>query len=354
MNSIPPADNDSPSSEPSAAEISAPVEVEFDRTSPPEEATALSETPDATPLPRRRWALPLFLFVATCFSTFWVGAAHWLPGHYISAAFGMGESVGLQSGWMPARQAIVTHWADGLLYMGCVVAILLTHEMGHFVATLWYRIPASYPIFLPLPISPIGTLGAVIGMDGSKADRKQTFDIGIAGPLAGLVLAVPILWIGVANLDLTQPEYGGLAFNAPLGVELLLRWIQPPGFTAGTPVVVSQLNSFYMAGWIGCLITGLNMAPVSQLDGGHVTYGLLGKKSFWVARAFLVAAIAYSVYTEYPLWGLMIVLVLLMGSDHPKTRNDDVPLGWPRIILGALSLVIPILCLPLQPIVYLD
>ena len=97
---------------------------------------------------------------------------------------------------------VAANWQQGLLYMGAVLAILLTHEMGHFLQTACATgIPASYPLCIPVPFTPIGTMGAVISMDGMRANRKQIFDIGLAGPLAGLVVAVPILYIGVRNLN---------------------------------------------------------------------------------------------------------------------------------------------------------
>ena len=134
------------------------------------------------------------LFIATCLSTFWVGAANWRPQSIEST---------------PANQQALsrTIGSKGLTYMGAVLAILLTHEMGHFLQTVRYRIPASYPLCIPVPFSLIGTMGAVISMDGMRANRKQIFDIGIAGPLAGLVVAAPILYIGVKQLDLsTSPR----------------------------------------------------------------------------------------------------------------------------------------------------
>src|SRR6185436_18996733 len=122
----------------------------------------------------------------TCGSTFIAGATHWNPGRLFDLS-----SVLIQAS---ARRMILEHWQDGLIYMSCVLAILLTHEMGHFVMTIVHRVRASLPLFIPFPISAIGTMGAVIAMDGSKADRRQIFDIGLAGPLAGLVVAVPIIW----------------------------------------------------------------------------------------------------------------------------------------------------------------
>lgn len=282
---------------------------------------------------RRRVRLPAILFSLTCISTFIVGTCRFVPHNYLP-------------GPLDFRQAILTHWQDGLVYMACVLAILVTHEMGHFVATLCYRIPASLPYCLPLPISPIGTLGAVITMDARQADRRQMFDIGLAGPLAGLVVAIPIIWVGIARLDLSQPGYGNFTLDQPLAVRMALEQSPPPGYTPGTIIWWSHLNPFFMAGWVGLLITGLNMLPVSQLDGGHVIYALLGKRAHWIARGFMVLAIAYVVYHmgEAFTWVLMIMLVLLIGTDHPPTRDDTVPLGWFRTTIGYASLAIPVLC----------
>lgn len=297
--------------------------------------------PEPVPMRRRRVKLPVILFCATCLSTFWLGANRWLPTYYL-------EHARLEQSLMPLRRILWHEWQNGLIYMAGLIAILLSHEMGHFLMTLRYRIPASLPFFLPFPLNPLGTVGAVIGMDGSRADRKQIFDIGIAGPLAGLVFAIPLSVIGVMKIDFTVPGAGPYSLDLPLGLRLLLEWLQPAGYVAGQFVYPTQLNPYFMAGWAGCLVTGLNMVPVSQLDGGHIIYALLGKHAKWIGRTFLVAAIAYEVYALLPVWFLMIVIVLLLGTDHPPTRDDSVELGWPRIILGWCSLVIPILCLPLQ------
>ena len=102
----------------------------------------------------------------------------------------------------------------------------------------------------------------------------------------------------------------------------------------------------FMAGWVGLLVTGLNMLPVSQLDGGHVTYTLFGKHSRWIARLFIGIAIVYMVYNQVMMWTVMLILIFLIGIDHPPTSDDSIPLGRGRIILGALSLLIPVLCFP--------
>ena len=152
----------------------------------------------SSPARRRRVALPVLLFAVTCLSTFFAGATSWQPLLALADS-GVWGTVG----W---RQLLIRNWDQGLIYMGCVLAILLTHEMGHFVATLLYRIPASLPFFIPFPVAPIGTMGAVIGMEGQRADRRGIFDIGLAGPLAGLIAAAPILWLGIMRLDFQHAD----------------------------------------------------------------------------------------------------------------------------------------------------
>jgi Zn-dependent protease len=302
--------------------------------------------PPRPPRPRRV-VLPLVLFLLTCASTFFVGAAGWMPGEYLLSDIRPTADpdpffyIGL-------RQSILRRWHDGLIYMGCVLAILLTHEMGHFVMAWIYRVRASWPYFVPLPITAIGTMGAVIGMEGSKADRRQIFDIGLAGPLAGLVVAIPIIWIGASQLDLSVPPRL-YEFGQPLAVEWLLKHLHPESYRPNMGIGVNQLNPYFMAGWVGLLVTGLNMMPVSQLDGGHVMYGLFGRAAHWVARLFMLFVFIYMgamlyLFNTPPYWLLMAVLVLLMGTDHPPTRDDSVPLGWFRVVLGVLSLLIPVFC----------
>jgi membrane-associated protease RseP (regulator of RpoE activity) len=296
------------------------------------------------PRHRRRATLPIILFLLTCASTFLAGATGWLPGEYLFDPRDLNPVSPFFQ--LHTRLAILEHWQQGLVYMGCVLAILLLHEMGHFVMTLIYHVRSTWPLFIPFPVSPIGTMGAVIAMEGYKADRRQIFDIGLAGPLAGLVLAIPIVWIGASQLDLTRPP-AGPRFGLPLAVQLLMQHMHP-----GQPhaaIAINQLNPLFMAGWVGLLVTGLNMLPVSQLDGGHVTYALFGRRAHWIARFFMFVVFIYMGLTWYlkdtfPPWMLMAVLVMLMGTDHPPTRDDTVPLGWFRIGLGAISLLIPVFC----------
>ena len=290
--------------------------------------------------PPRRVMLPVVLFLATCASTFWVGVTHWDP-----------LRVDYSANWTLVDKVVRENWPVGLEYMAAVLAILLTHEMGHFLQTVKYGIPASFPLCIPVPFNPIGTMGAVIGMDGMKADRRQIFDIGIAGPLAGLVVAFPVLWIGIKRLDLSaQTEPGEIEFYLPLVAQWMLQWAHPGAEWARNRwVSLSELNPFFMAGWVGMLITGLNMLPISQLDGGHTMYALFLDRAHGFARAFISLAIFYVVVNldEAVLWTPMLLLVIFLGIHHPKTANDNIELGPVRTAIGYASLAIPVLCFPL-------
>lgn len=287
---------------------------------------------------KRRTVLPILLFVATCLSTFWVGCTEWEPTHH--RYLGTYEAM-----W----QTVMANWRTGLQYMVAVLAILLTHEMGHFIQTVKYGIAASYPMCIPIPFNPIGTMGAVIGMDGMRADRKQIFDIGIAGPLAGLVVAVPVLWWGIGDLQLGGPKKPDeLMLYLPVIGSWMLDYLQPQW--AGTRwIPLSQVNPYFMAGWVGMLITGLNMLPVSQLDGGHTIYALFLDKAHTIAKFFTSFSIFYIVINleHAVMWTPMLVLVILMGIHHPKTANDSVEIDEVRWWIGIASLSIPVLCFPI-------
>jgi Zn-dependent protease len=320
----------------------------------PESEIVQAELAEPPRTRQRRVTLPIVLFLLTCASTFFVGATGWLPPEFLFSGWSPTGTEPDPYFMLPLRRAIVHYWPQGLLYMGCVLAILLTHEMGHFVMTLLHRVRSTLPYFIPMPISPIGTMGAVIGMDGASADRKQIFDIGLAGPLAGLIIAIPIAWAGAAQIDLRPDATAEHIVRLPLVMRLMVDHLQPGQYDHRLGVPFSQLNAYFMAGWVGMLVTGLNMVPVSQLDGGHVTYALFGRWAHWMARGFMLLvfvymAAMYYLYKIYPMWMLMAVLVLLIGTDHPPTRDDGVKLGWFRVLLGIASLAIPIFCFVPNP-----
>jgi membrane-associated protease RseP (regulator of RpoE activity) len=134
-------------------------------------------------------------------------------------------------------------------------------------------------------------------------------------------------------------------------IQWLAGWLTPDHASRFVEVANNQANPLLMAGWVGLLVTGLNMMPLGQLDGGHVTFGLLGRRSYWVAVAAMVAAVLYMYYSQVWIFLLMLVLVMVMGLRHPPSSNDDRPLGVPRQIVGWCSLVLPVLCIPANPLV---
>jgi Zn-dependent protease len=261
--------------------------------------------------PGPRWPWPLILFLATIASTLLVGG---------SGADGFS-------------------WSDALLYSGGIMTILLCHEFGHFLQARRYGVPASLPIFLPMPISFVGTLGALILMRPRTARTREMFDIAISGPLAGLVPTFACLLIGLPQSRLVPatPDPAALHLGEPLAVQWLVRafFDVPAGQTL-------MLGPLAFAGWFGLLITALNLLPVGQLDGGHIMYTLARKKAFEISAVLLLAAALGMIVSGYWMWTLMLLLLLFFGIRHPPLADDPVPddLGLPRKLLGWLTLIV--------------
>lgn len=275
-----------------------------------------------------RLRLQAYLYLGTCLTTFAAGTIGWQP-----AILGLDDTFWADVG---------THWSRGLTYMLAVMAILTAHEAGHFVAAWKHRIPATLPYFLPVPVMLTGTFGAVIGMEGSRADRRQLFDIALAGPVAGLLVAVPVLAAGM----LTGEPVATSPFALPLLGTWLLDVLRPD---LGSGLTIAP-NPLVMAGWVGMLVTGLNMLPLSQLDGGHVCHALFGTRSYLVTRGVLLAAIAAIVIAGGYQWVAMVVIITFMGVDHPPIRAEQRPLDPARRLLGLLSLAIPVLTFMPEPL----
>jgi membrane-associated protease RseP (regulator of RpoE activity) len=263
------------------------------------------------PTPRSpRWLWPLGLLLATIASTYFVG---WYEKH---------------GAW------------EGAVYCLSVMTILICHEAGHFIQARRYGVHSSLPYFLPMPMPPIGTMGAVIRMSSNIPNRKALFDIGITGPLAGLV---PTLIFTVVGIMLSKPvdlaNVANLAnshdtvINAPWLMEMIEQW----RFTHA-PNLAIDLHPLAHAGWVGLLITSLNLFPIGQLDGGHVLYAILRRGAHVVAILLLAAAIVAVIFLGFGTWTLMLFLLVLMGPRHPPTADDQTPLGVWRIVLGLLTL----------------
>ena len=273
--------------------------------------------------------LQVLLLVLTAATTFAAGAVGWQP-LLLGVDAGLADAVGL-------------HWRRGLAYMVAVMAVLGAHEAGHVIAARIHGIPATLPYFIPMPVLLTGTLGAVIGMEGSRANRRQLFDIALAGPVAGLVVALPLVALGMRQ----GPPAADNPFALPLVAQWLLGLVRPD-LPVGTTIAP---NALFMAGWVGLLVTGLNMMPISQLDGGHVAHAILGRRGNWLARGTLLAAMTLVIVRGQYNWVAMLVVVTLLGVDHPPVRDEDRSPGPGRTFLGWCSFLIPIVTFMPEPLV---
>ena len=230
-------------------------------------------------------------------------------------------------------------WAGGFVFACCVMAILTCHELGHYIQTRRYRIPSSLPYFIPLPIGYFGTMGAIIKMDGRIPNRRALFDIGISGPLAGLVPTLICCVIGIRQAQVGPIVDHSLQFGDPL----LLQWLSYLAFGPIPDDMTLNLNSVGMAGWFGLFLTTLNLFPLGQLDGGHVFYAILGKRAPALSVLLFALIVAYVIVSQSFIWLFMLFLIYLMSPRHPPTQNDEVPIGAFRAILGiaTLAFIVP-------------
>ena len=227
---------------------------------------------------------------------------------------------------------ISTYLTGGWSYCLPIISILLAHEMGHYWMCRRYGIKATLPFFIPLPfVSPFGTLGAVIQMRGVMPNRRALFDIGAAGPIAGLILTVPFTLWGLAHSQviLSQQVQDSNFF---LGESLLFKlfsWMIFGKLPEGSDII---LHPMAYAGWVGLLVTALNLIPIGQLDGGHIFYSMFGARSRGANLAFIGTMGALTVI--YPGWALWFLILLFFGRRHPSPFDDYTPLDNKRRLLG--------------------
>ena len=241
-----------------------------------------------------------------------------------------------------------TIYVGGPVYSATVLVILASHEMGHYLMARHYRVPVSLPYFVPLPFGPFGTMGAVIRMGNLGANRRQLFDIGVAGPIAGLVLAIPACFIGIALSKIVPLASLGQSQYFELKSPLLFQWISD---LVKGPMPAGQdlfLHPMAFAGWAGLFVTALNLLPIGQLDGGHIIYALFDRPwsgwiSLLVALGFLGMALFYNMN-----YILFAVLAFLM-RNHPPTWDDSLSITPGRRIVGVLLLLMFFLCFTPKP-----
>ncbi len=233
----------------------------------------------------------------------------------------------------------------GLSFSISLLFILTSHEFGHYIACRLYRVDATLPFFIPLPplLGPAGTLGAFIKIVSPLPSRRATFDIGVAGPIAGFVALIPVAIIGLLTVmpaAAISPESAqfGLHFSDPLFTHFLI-WI------TGIDTINIAPNAFLAATWLGLLITSLNLIPSGQLDGGHAIYAVFGEQIHrWTGKiAFLVMVLLsiLGMYFYSSPSGLLfaVLLFIMMRVRHPEPL-DDSPLDFKRILVAILTLII--------------
>jgi membrane-associated protease RseP (regulator of RpoE activity) len=241
---------------------------------------------------------------------------------------------------------------SGLWYSVGVLAILGAHEMGHYLACRYYGVDASLPYFLPLP-PPFftGTLGAFIRIRQPIRTKRELFDIGIAGPIAGFLVAVPVMFMGVRMSGLTTlPEnFEGtvIEFGEPLVYQLAERLT----FGAVPEGQFVNLHPLGFAAWFGLLATALNLFPVGQLDGGHISYAVLGRKSTVITLATVACLVALTFLSQsWVVWTVLTIgMLFTFGPHHPRTIDEHVPLDPGRTLLAAFALLMFILCFTPAP-----
>jgi len=316
------------------------------------------------PKPSSNIVINLVLFVLTFFSMMLMGVD--VPPEAISGA----ESSPVQ--------VLFRHILSGWPFAVSMMGILFAHEMGHYLLCRYYRVPATLPFFIPAPlISPLGTLGAFIAMRGVPKNKRVLFDVGVAGPLAGLVIAIPVLFIGfsLSHLGAIAPAAPGtsgllegnsifylfskyIAFGKLLpepvstgGLSPAMYWLRY--FFTAHPIPFNgldvQLNPVALAGWAGLLVTALNLVPVGTLDGGHVAYGLFGEKArrifpvaigILVALSFLPSLLTLSLGAFNFSWLLWVFILFWLGNVRTQPLDDITPLDGKRRLLGFFMLVV--------------
>jgi membrane-associated protease RseP (regulator of RpoE activity) len=223
----------------------------------------------------------------------------------------------------------------GIPFALALMGILLAHELGHYLVARKNGVNVTLPYFIPAP-SFIGTFGAFIKMRSPARDRRMLMDIGAAGPLVGVVVSIPILILGLSLSEVKEIE-GQVGTN--LGDSLLLwlisRWVVGE-IPLGHDVIIHPVG---FAGWIGLLVTSLNLLPVGQLDGGHVVYALVGEKQKKISKIVFAGLLALGIF-GWEGWLFWALLLWIMGFRHPPPLEWWVPLDWKRKVLGWVTLAV--------------
>ena len=317
---------------------------------PPDPTDRYEElVPVPAPPPHGRLGVQVTLFALTLITTTIAGAFHYFS--FMSDLASAGDPPA--SGELSRALADPYFYVRGLWYSLTILAILGCHEMGHYLACLRYNVTATRPYFLPVPPIPFitGTLGAFIRIRSRMPDKIALFDIGIAGPIAGFVVAVPLLFMGLALSRIDQlPEDSSSLIE--LGEPLLFQfaaWMVWGDVPANHSI---NMHPMAFAAWFGLLATALNLFPISQLDGGHIAYAVFGRRATIITLLTLGIAIGLTfVSSGWIVWtALMIGMMLLVGPHHPPTLDDERGIGHGRRLMAGVAAAMLIVCFTPAPI----
>jgi len=287
----------------------------------------------------RLWWLNLFLFAATFVTTTVFGFA-------LVQSFSSGRPFDLDlliDAWARLGRGDAALLA-GLDFSAPLLLILLAHEFGHYLICAQQRIDASLPYFLPSPLL-FGTFGAYIRIRSPIYSRKNLFDVGIAGPIAGFVVLLPFLIAGVC-VSRAAPgieEHAPFVFGTPLAMRLV-EWLR---FPHASPSGIS-LHPMALAAWVGLFATAFNLLPLGQLDGGHILYAVFGQRGHRLVSGGMIALLALLGFLYSP-WWIWAVVMFFLGRRHPLVY-DRTPISKKRVMLGALALMLFLLSISIVPV----
>lgn len=286
-----------------------------------------------------RWWLHALLLAVTILTTSVMGAA-------FHDSFQRGEPVDLIDALNNYAQ-LFTHpelLLAGLPFSATLLSILLTHELGHYLTCLHYRVAATPPFFIPFP-APIGTFGAFIRIKGPIYSRRILFDIAAGGPLAGFAVLLPMLAIGMSWSKVIPgiAEQGEMVFGVPLVVRLMEQLFFP-----GVAAADIYLHPVARAAWVGVLATALNLLPIGQLDGGHILYSFFGERTRLISRILVVLLVPLGIFYSIS-WLFWAAFLFFFGLKHPMIY-DPKPIGAQRIAAGVVTLLLLILCFTVEPV----
>jgi membrane-associated protease RseP (regulator of RpoE activity) len=273
------------------------------------------------------------LFIATCFSTLLAGS---LLADESFTGFG--------SFFAKILHAPST-LLNGLGFSFAIMSILLGHEMGHYLTCRYYGIDATLPYFIPAPNPLAGTMGAFIKIKSPIQHRAALLEVGIAGPIVGFVLSIPVLAIALAKSSYVTPSPGDAILGEPL-IFKIVAWVMGTVPPAGMDI---NLHPLGIAAWFGFFATALNLLPIGQLDGGHVLYALFGRYHSRISQILLVILIPLGLFF-WPGWLLWTAVLLMIGFRHPPTLDDSIPLSRRHVWLGWIALAMFLLCFTPVPI----